>query len=113
MRPHENKEVIKCVLKLKGDKVEPPDMCLGASILQVETKGGTKCWSMSAKKYVKAVVINLEATLAKRDIQLPTSHYTIPTNYHPSEDVSNELNAIGVQSYQKRIGEIRWTVEIG
>ena len=71
---------IKCVFKLKGDKVETPYMCLGASLEQVETKGGTKCWSMSAKKYVKAAAVNLESTLAKRDMRLPTSHYTMPTN---------------------------------
>ena len=80
------------VFKLKEDKADPTNMYLGASLEQAETKGGTKCWSMSAKKYVKAAVINLEATLAKRDMQLPTSHYPMLTNYHPSEDVSNELN---------------------
>ena len=83
---------IKYVFKLKEDKADPTNMYLGASLEQAETKGGTKCWSMSAKKYVKAAVINLEATLAKRDMQLPTSHYPMLTNYHPSEDVSNELN---------------------
>ena len=51
---------IKCVLKLEWYKAEPPDMYLKASLEQVETKGGTKCWSMSAKKYVKAAVVNLE-----------------------------------------------------
>ena len=55
---------------------------------------------MSAKKYVKAAVINLGAMLAKRDMQLPTSHPRMTTNYHPSEDVSNELNTRGDQSYQ-------------
>ena len=41
-------------------------------------------------------------------MQLPTSHYPMPKNYHPIEDVSNELNAQGVQAYQELIGEIRW-----
>ena len=86
-------EGIKFVFKLKGDKSEPPDMYLGASLEQVKTKGGTKCWSISSKKYVKAAVGNLEATLAKRDMRLPTSHSIMLKNYHPSEDVSNELNA--------------------
>ena len=79
--------------KLKGKKAEPPDMYLVASLQQVKTKGGTKCWSMSAKKYVKATVVNLEAKLAKRDMRLPTIHSLMPTNYHPSKDVSNDLNA--------------------
>ena len=67
---------------------------------------------MSAKTYFKAAVINLEATLANRYMRLPTSNYPMPTNYHPSEDVSNELNAQGFQAYQELIGEIRWAVEI-
>ena len=87
-------------------------MYLGASLEQVETKGGNKCWSMSSKKYVKASVVNLEATLAKIDMQLPTRHYPIPTNYQPIEDVSSDLNARGFQAYQELIGELRWAVEI-
>ena len=78
-------------------------MYLGASLEKVETKGGTKCWSMSAKKYVKAAVVKLEATLSKRDMQLPTSHSPMTTKQHPSEDVTNELNTRGVQAYQELI----------
>ena len=61
-------EGIKCLFKLKGYKVEPPNMYLGESIYQFKTKGRTKCWSVSAKKYIKADIVNLEATLAKRDM---------------------------------------------
>ena len=61
-------KVIKCVFRLKGDKAEPPDMYLEASLEKFKTKGGTKCWLMSAKKYFKDAVINLEAKLAKRYI---------------------------------------------
>ena len=81
-------------------------MYLGESLEQVERKGGTKCRSMSAKKYVKAAVVNLELILAKRYMRLTTSHYPIPIEYHPSEDVIHKLNARGVQSYQELIGEI-------
>ena len=73
-------------------------MYLGASLEQVKTKGGTKCWSISSKKYVKAAVVILEATLTKRDMQPPTSNDTISTNYHTSEDVSNKINTQGVQA---------------
>ena len=106
-------EGIKYVFKLKRDNAGPPDIYLGASHEQFKTKGRTKCWSISAKKYVKAAVVNLEATLAKRYMWLTTSNYPIPTNYHTSEDVSNELNAQEVQAYQVLIGELRWAVEIG
>ena len=59
---------IKYVLKLKGDKENTPDMYLGESLEQVETKGGTKCWLRSSKKHVKAAVVNLYETLAKREM---------------------------------------------
>ena len=35
------------------------------------------------------------------------------TSYHPSEDVTKELNVEGVQFYQNIIGILRWAVEIG
>ena len=73
-------------------------MYLVSLLEQFETKGGTKCWSTSTEKYVKASVVNLQATIFKRDMQLPTSHSPMSTNYHPIEDVSNELNARGVQA---------------
>ena len=69
--------------------------------------------NQNVEKYVKAADLNLESMLAKKDMQLPTSHSLMPTNFHPSEDVSNKLNARGVQSYQKLIGELRWAVQIG
>ena len=40
-------------------------------------------------------------------------HSPIPTNFHPSEDVSNKRNTRGFQAYQELIGEIWWAVEIG
>ena len=67
-------------------------MYLGASLEQVQMKGGTKCWLMSAKKYVKAYVVKIEGTLSKRYMQLPTSHFPMPKNYHPGEDVSKDIN---------------------
>ena len=41
--PMKTIEGIKCVFKLKGDKAEPPDMYLGASLEQAKTKGRTIC----------------------------------------------------------------------
>ena len=35
------------------------------------------------------------------------------TSYHPSEDVTKELNAEGVQFYQEMIGILRWAVDTG
>ena len=59
-------EGIKAVFKLKGDKTDVPDMYLGASIQKVETSDDTECWMMSADKYVKDAVENVELKLSKR-----------------------------------------------
>ena len=52
-------EGIKSMFKLKDDKSDLPDIYLGALLDQVETQGGTKCWSMLSEQYVKAAVSNL------------------------------------------------------
>ena len=74
-------EVIKSIFKLKYDKYDPPDIYLGASLEQVETQGGTKCWSMSSEQYVKAEVTNLESTLSKQDTRLPNIAVPMSTSY--------------------------------
>ena len=52
---------------------------------------------MSAEKYVKAAVENVELKLTKSKCRL-LSCCDIPmaTTYHPSEDVTNEINAEGL-----------------
>ena len=51
--------------KLKGDKIEPPDMYLGTQLgtMQVEGNNG---WFMSSEKYVKSAIQNIEETLQRR-----------------------------------------------
>ena len=34
-------------------------------------------------------------------------------DYHPSEDISQELTPTGVKYYQELIGVLRWAIEIG
>ena len=97
-----------------GDKNENPDMYLGASLSEIETADGTKCWTMSSEKYVKAAIENVEARLAKSDSRLPSRCDTpMSTSYHPSKDVTREMNAEGLHTYQELIGIIRWSIEIG
>lgn len=107
-------EGIQKVFKLKDDKAEAPDVYLGASLQVVATKEGTKCWTMSSEKYVKAAIANVEEKLGKNDERLPTKCIT-PTasGYHPSEDTTQELDADGLQLYQELIGVLRWAIEIG
>ena len=57
--PMRTMDGIRSVLKLKDDKAEVPYVYLSATLSQVETETGTKCWSMSLEKYVKASIDNL------------------------------------------------------
>ena len=81
----ETMDGIRATFKLKGDKAEKPDMYLGASLEEVETASGTKCWSMSSEKYVKAEVTNVEERLSRKGMRLPSKCDTpMSTSYHPS-----------------------------
>ena len=80
-------ELIKAVFKLKGGKAEVPDMYLGTLIQKVETVDGTKCWRMSADKYVTAAVDNIFLKLAKSNCRLPSSCDTpMVATYHKWPD---------------------------
>jgi len=105
---------IKQVFKLKEDKAEVPDVYLGATLEQVHTESGDKCWTMSSVKYLKAAIANVEQLLERRGQKLPTRCPTPMTSgYHPSEDSSRELDGDEVRTYQEHIGVLRWAVEIG
>ena len=95
---------IRSVFKIKDDKAEVPDVYLGSTLNRIETETGTKCWSMSSEKYVKAEIDNLESKLGKIDMHLPKYRTPMSTSYHPSEDITKELNVEGVQFYQELIG---------
>lgn len=56
---------------------------------------------MSAEKYVLASVRNVEETLAKKGLRLPTKCCSpMSSEYHPELDTTNELNSDGDQYYQ-------------
>lgn len=99
--------------KLKDDKIEPPEMYLGAELALMKVDD-IECWTMSAEKYVASAVESVEGTLAKRGLRLPTKCFTpLPADYRPELEVSPELKSDGIQMYQEFIGMLRWAVELG
>ena len=52
-------KAIQTIFKLKDDRIEPPDMYLGAT-LSIMDDDGIQGWCMSSDKYVKAAVENVE-----------------------------------------------------
>ena len=113
---HDTKSILQSLqgqFKLKGDKIEPPDMYLGAQLgtMQVD---GNEGWFMSSEKYVKSAIQNIEETLQKTGQWLPSKCKTpLAYGYRPELDVSPELKADGLQRYQELIRILCWVVELG
>ena len=61
--------------KLKDDKIEPPDVYLGAQLgtMEVERHHG---WFMSLEKYIKSAIQNIEDTWQKAGQCLPLKYKT-------------------------------------
>jgi hypothetical protein len=71
------------IFKLKDDKIEEPDIYPGAQLGRMIVNE-VECWTMSAEKYVVASVKNVEESLPKRGLRLPTKCYTpLASNYKP------------------------------
>ena len=71
---HKAKDALKAVqaiFKLKDDRIEPPDMYLGAT-LSVMEDNGVQGWCMTSDKYIKAAVENVELELSRVNQQLPS-----------------------------------------
>ena len=69
---------------------------------------------MSAEKYVRDYVDNVEKNLAKYNQRLPTCCKTpIMSIYQPETDTLPNLKPKGVTQYQEMIRVIRWVVDLG
>ena len=94
-------KLIQSKFKIKDDKMEPPDTCLGATISKIDNVHGEECWAMSSDQYCSALVANVEEKLYKKGLQLPSRCVTPFSNgYQPSEDFTSELKAEGLQRFQ-------------
>ena len=104
---------LQTTFKLKDDKVEKPEMYLGAELCE-RVLNGIECWTMSSEKYVKAAVVAVEAHLDKSGQRLPTRCTTVmKADYRPELDVTAELNAAGTRYFQELVGILRWAIELG
>ena len=102
--------------KLKGDKMDPPDMYLGArlELMEVGVKTGILAWCTSAEDFVKTAVEDIERELKEKGMNLPKKCGTpLPKDYAPDQDTSPELKKDGHTRYQELIGILRWACELG
>jgi hypothetical protein len=108
-------KLINASFKLKADSIGPPTTYLGAQVEPFTLPGDASVWSMSARKYVKESIKNVQSMLEEDGLTLPTckSRAPIPTDYRPELDISKELDVEMASRYQQLIGVLRWMVEIG
>jgi hypothetical protein len=100
--------------KFKDDKMEKPETYLGGDLSQMNNVEGNPCWAMSSDKYCAAMVKNIEATLMKKGVRLPSKCPSpLSHGYKPELDCTGELKADGLQWYQEIIGCLRWAIELG
>ena len=110
--PDKTMRRIKSQFKLKGNKAEEPEVYLGASLSKMENEFGDLCWAMSSDKYCTALVNNVEETLAKKGLRLPSKCLTpISHGYRPEMDATGKLKSDGVQWYQEIIRSLRWAID--
>ena len=106
--PMHTMEVIQSKFKSKYEKMEKPDVYLGADLSTMYNKQGDECRAMSSDKYCAAMVKNVEETLAKKGLRLSTKcNLPIKHGYRPEMDCTDELKAEVLQLYQKLIGYLR------
>jgi len=112
--PKRTMKLIQAKFKLKNNAMDPPETYLGATLSQFDNMDGDLCWAMSSDTYCAALVTNVEESLQKKGLRLPSKCLT-PTShgYKPEDDCTNELKDDGIQRYKEIIGSLRWAIEIG
>ena len=112
--PGKTMKSIQSKFTFKDNKIEKPEIYLGAGMSQMDNQDGDLCWAMSSDNYCSALVNNVEEVLARKGLRLPSKCPLPLTNgYKPEMDCTAELKSEGVQWYQEIIGQLRWAVEIG
>ena len=96
---HDAEKVLKSVqdtFKFKDDKIDDPDVYLGAQLDKISVDG-FEGWTMSSEKYVKSAIKNIEQMLAESNQHLPIKCQTPwSSGYRPELDTSPELKTEGL-----------------
>ena len=104
---------------IKPDSIKPPDEYLGSEIRHytipdTQDPSNRDRWAMSADKYCKRALAEVETELEKSGEKLKSKVTTpIADGYRPELDATPELDARRANYYQGLIGILRWIVELG
>ncbi len=116
MHPEDTMSLLSKSYHLKEGSIGKPTTYLGAQIRehQLPDNPGKRIWSMSADKYLKEALHNVEYIILQHRLQLPTKASTpLTSNYHPELDVSPYLNDAKHNLYQQLVDILCWAVELG
>ncbi len=115
-QPSTTMNIIAKSYRLKEGSVNKPTIYLGAIIKEhyLPDNPSKRVWSISAERYLKEAITNLEVHLQKLNKQLPTKIITpLTSKYRPELDLSPFLDIDFTQWYQQLIRQLRWAVELG
>ena len=85
-------------LKFKGEKIEEPDIYLGAELSKMTNVDGQECWDMSSDDYYTAEVTNVEYVLENHGLRFPPKCVTpLRCGYCPEVYVTGYIKLYGVQ----------------
>lgn len=114
MEPRSVLESLKTdTIRFKNDKIDTPDMYLGAKLERKPLNGNT-CWCITSNDYVNAAVKTIREAIQGTKWRIPSKAPTPMTqSYHPELDESPEISASDVTLYQEMIGMLRWATELG
>ncbi len=102
--------------RLKDNSVAKPSVYLGVQIKEhrLPDNPSQVMWSMSAEKYLKEALRNLDTILVREKKRLPTKVVTpLPHNYRPELDISPLLDPPHHTLYMQLVGILCWAVELG
>jgi len=102
---------------LKDGSVKEPDTYLGADVKKYHVPGdraNKPLWAMTSETYIKRVLKEVEAELAKVNQYLSKRAATpITLGYRPELDTTRELDSSRANYFQGLIGILRWICELG
>ena len=103
---------------IKPGSEKPPEIHLGADIGKIQTPDGREIWSLSSKTYIKNAVKIVEALFDEDGegyhMLKNNAKNSLPVNYKPELDVTQELGPELLARYLQLIGICcRWAIELG
>jgi hypothetical protein len=104
------------VYRMKEGSITIPELYLCAQIKQLRFPDlpNEISWSMSAERYLKEAIRNLKQDLLKINKRLPTNVPTpLSSGYRPELDMSAPLDDDFTTWFQKLVGILRWSIELG